>query len=96
MFSALLCVTLVSALPVRPSDPAQDDLALLKTFEEWCVKYHREDLLQSVSLAVGEGQTGVLKTFRENLEFINKHNAEAEQGLHEYELGVNEFAHLSW
>ena len=33
--------------------------------------------------------------FAENLEFINRHNAEYEAGLHTFIVGVNEFADMT-
>jgi len=102
VFAVLLCLSLAASLPVRPSVPSvghnADQLSVLQQFEEWCKTYNRTDLLLVAGLEAAEGQSevGVLKVFRENLEMINKHNAEAEKGIHEYELKLNEFAHLSW
>jgi len=33
--------------------------------------------------------------FKQNMDFINQHNAEADQGTHTYTVGVNQFADLS-
>ena len=33
--------------------------------------------------------------FKDNLEYINKHNEEAAQGKHTFQLGVNKFADIS-
>ena len=33
--------------------------------------------------------------FNQNLQHIEKHNAEAEQGLHSYTLGINQFADMT-
>merc|ERR1712154_545927 len=35
------------------------------------------------------------EVFEENVDYINQHNLEAEQGLHTFTLGLNEYADLS-
>merc|ERR1712018_608894 len=35
------------------------------------------------------------EVFEENVDYINQHNQEAEQGLHTFTLGLNEYADLS-
>ena len=35
------------------------------------------------------------KIFDENVDYINRHNAEAQKGVHTYTLGLNEYADLS-
>ncbi|CAN6206861.1 unnamed protein product [Urochloa humidicola] len=84
---------------VRPP-PERADAEVRRMYAAWKQSEHgrrrpRGGGASNCDLAGGEGDRLRLEVFRDNLRFIDAHNAEADAGIHTFRLGLTPFADLT-
>ena len=86
LFSLIILATTISAITIN-------DVNVSKThnyehmFDRWVTKHGKEYLHYEVEKA--------FEAFKDNVDFVTKHNEEYNLGLHSYKVGLGKFADLS-
>jgi hypothetical protein len=81
-----------------PTPAERADEEVRRMYEAWKSKHGRGGSNDDdCDMAPGdeEGRRLRLEVFRDNLRYIDKHNAEADAGLHTFRLGLTPFADLT-
>nr|AAW34137.1 cysteine protease gp3b [Zingiber officinale] len=84
--SALTAVSAVPHLDILPAGRSDEEVRII--YQEWRAKHRPAENDQYV----GDYR---LEVFKENLRFVDEHNAAADRGEHAYRLGMNRFADLT-
>jgi cathepsin L len=87
---ALAATTVVAARDLRSAAPLERaDEEVRRLYEAWKSEHGRP----RDGISVADGLR--LEVFRDNLRYIDRHNAEADAGLHTFRLGLTPFTDLT-
>jgi cathepsin L len=76
-----------------PAERADDEVR--RVYAAWKSEHGRRPSGGNCDMAGGDEDRLRLEVFRDNLRFIDAHNAEADAGLHGFRLGLTPFADLT-
>jgi hypothetical protein len=88
---------LAAAVTVTPP-PERTDEEVRRLYEEWRSEHDAGPRRGATGGSLGPGEDDDarrLEVFRDNLRYIDAHNAEADAGLHGFRLGLTRFADLT-
>ncbi|GJN39184.1 hypothetical protein PR202_gb28286 [Eleusine coracana subsp. coracana] len=90
-FSAALAAADLYSVVAAPREERTDD-EVRRLYEAWKLEHGRQN---GNHLTGEEDEQRRLEAFRDNLRYVDAHNAEADAGLHGFRLGLTPFADLT-